>query len=301
MTFVDGTGEVVEVSREDDPDRFPGLVVHLGAIGIVTSLTLDLVEAVPWHQREWRGLSSATLLEHVEDIMAGADSVSVFTRWQEPADTTILHKWVGDRDAPDRLFGARAIDPQDATDTANSPNRTDATGAPGPWHERIPHFRLGFTPSAGEELQSEWLVDRDDAADALAAVSSVGEHLDRALIVSELRTVAADDLWLSPALGRDVFAIHCTWVDDEGLVGDRRRRGGARAVRAVPALGEADAPRPCCRGPAPRPPRRVRRPRRRARPRGSLPQRPARRDPALRSVRGGVPSRQSDGDPTTAK
>jgi xylitol oxidase len=90
--------------------------------------------------------------------------------------------------------------------------------APGPWHERLPHFRFDATPSVGDELQTEYFVDRSDAADALRAVRAVAPQFVGLLAVTELRTVAADDLWLSPAFGRDSLAIHFTWVNDEAAV-----------------------------------------------------------------------------------
>jgi hypothetical protein len=85
---------------------------------------------------------------------------------------------------------------------------------PGRWHERLPHFRADATPSVGEELQAEWLLPRTAAAEALGRVAALRAHLDPVLQVSEIRTVAADDLWLSPASGRDTVAVHFTWTDD---------------------------------------------------------------------------------------
>ncbi len=220
MTFVDGTGELVEVARDTDPDRFPGLVVHLGAIGIVTSITLDLVEAVPHHQRAWVDLPGEVLAEHVDEVMGGARSVSCFTRWQDGRIDTVLHKAVGDPDDdPADVLGApRATDTRHPIPGLDPANVTEQLGVSGSWYDRIPHFRMGFTPSNGEEIQSEWFVRREDAADALTAMWSVGADLDDALQVSELRTIAADDLWLSPACERDVFALHFTWVRDDDLV-----------------------------------------------------------------------------------
>ncbi len=95
---------------------------------------------------------------------------------------------------------------------------TDQGGVPGPWHERLPHFRLDFTPSSGDELQSEYFVPREAAAAAVMAISSIADVIAPALQICELRTIAADDLWLSPAYGRDSFAIHFTWISDMAAV-----------------------------------------------------------------------------------
>ena len=97
---------------------------------------------------------------------------------------------------------------------------TPQLGRPGPWHERLPHFRLDHTPSAGDELQSEYLVGRADAVAALLALEGMRARLSPLVLVSEIRTVAADELWLSPAYRRDSVAIHFTWRPDVRRVMD---------------------------------------------------------------------------------
>jgi xylitol oxidase len=91
-------------------------------------------------------------------------------------------------------------------------------GEAGPWFQRLPHFRLEFTPSAGAELQSEYLVPRADALAALAAVRSLADRIAPLLLVNEVRTIAADELWLSPASGADAVALHFTWKPNEAAV-----------------------------------------------------------------------------------
>lgn len=220
MEIVDGAGELVTVSRADDPDIFPGCVVHLGALGIVTALTLDLVPAQPVHQRAYVDLSRSELAANLAEIMAGADSVSCFTRWQDDMIETVLHKDVRDpAEDPPELFGAaRATRPRHPILGMSTEAVTQQLGCPGPWYDRLPHFRLGHTPSAGKEIQSEWFVDRRHAVDALEAVWTVGPDLDEALQVSEIRTIAADDLWLSPMHERDVLGLHFTWILDQPVV-----------------------------------------------------------------------------------
>ena len=89
---------------------------------------------------------------------------------------------------------------------------------PGPWPDRLPHFRLAFTPSSGDELQSEYFVDRADAVAALRAVKALAPQLRPVLKISEIRTVSADDLWLSGSYGRDTLALHFTWISDQSRV-----------------------------------------------------------------------------------
>jgi len=95
---------------------------------------------------------------------------------------------------------------------------TGQGGAEGPWHERLPHFRADFTPSAGDELQTEYLLPRDQAVAALAALDDLASRVAPVLLVSELRTVAADDQWLSPCYGRETAGIHFTWRKDPAAV-----------------------------------------------------------------------------------
>ncbi|BFO16646.1 hypothetical protein SHKM778_30340 [Streptomyces sp. KM77-8] len=97
-------------------------------------------------------------------------------------------------------------------------NCTEQFGVPGPWHERLPHFRAEFTPSSGAELQSEYLLPRESAVAALHALDGVRETLAPVLQTCEVRTVAADEQWLSPSYGRDTVALHFTWTEDTGAV-----------------------------------------------------------------------------------
>jgi xylitol oxidase len=95
---------------------------------------------------------------------------------------------------------------------------TEQLGVPGPWHERLPHFRPDFTPSSGQELQSEFFLPRDGAPAAIEAMRGLGDLLAPVLQISEIRTIAADDLWLSPAYGRESVAFHFTWIEDGAAV-----------------------------------------------------------------------------------
>lgn len=216
----------------DDPD-LPGAVVSFGALGVVTALTLRVQPAYDVVQTVETDLPWDAALEHLDEVMASADSVSLFTDWRGDA---VGQVWRKDRvDAPrppHRSFGAVAATGQvHPVPGAEVRATTAQLGRPGPWHERLPHFRLAFTPSRGEELQTEYFVPREHGAAALAAVRALADRVAPLLLVSEVRTVAADDLWLSTASGRDSLAIHFTW---------QRRQREVEAV--LPALEEALAP-----------------------------------------------------------
>ncbi|MET0684978.1 MAG: FAD-binding protein [Solirubrobacteraceae bacterium] len=230
LELVTSAGDVVAL-REGDAD-FGGAVVHLGALGALTSVTLATQPAVPVRQRVFEGLAWEALDAHLDAIFASGDSVSVFTRWGDAVDQV----WVkrrGDEDvAPAELFGARAATVERHPIIELDPvNCTAQLGRPGPWWDRLPHFRMGFTPSAGDELQSEYFVGRSDARAAIGALRGLAERIRPLLLVTELRTVAADELWMSPHFRRDSLAVHFTW---------RKDPAGVAAV--LPAIEAALAP-----------------------------------------------------------
>jgi alditol oxidase len=211
-----GDGELVTLTRKDP--EFPGAVVHLGALGVITALTLDVQPAFAIRQYVFDDLPRAGVRASLDDILSDGYSVSLFTNW---TGENINMVWNKRRDelTGDDFYGARRADgPRHPVPGMPAQNSTDQTGEPGAWHSRLPHFRLEFTPSSGEEMQSEWHLPREHALAAIDAVQAVGEHITPALQICELRTIAADELWLSPNYRRDTFALHFTWIDDADLV-----------------------------------------------------------------------------------
>jgi xylitol oxidase len=199
LQLVTSTGAVLEAQRGDAD--FDGLVVHLGRLGVVTRVTLDTEPPYEIAQRVFEGLG----WEHVPDVFDVAYSVSVFTRWRE-----VDMVWVKARSTPpDTLFDARPATVERHPIIELDPvNCTRQLGVPGPWWDRLPHFRMGFTPSKGEELQAEYLIPREHTAAAIEALRPLElPHL----LVSELRTVAADTLWMSPMHDRDTLCVHFTF------------------------------------------------------------------------------------------
>ncbi|HEY4026949.1 MAG TPA: D-arabinono-1,4-lactone oxidase [Candidatus Dormibacteraeota bacterium] len=212
LEIVTSGGEIVSISR-GDPD-FDGLVVGLGAAGAVTRITLDVEPAYEVRQRVFEGLAWKALFDNFDAITAGGHSVSVFTDWGPSAGQVWVKSRVTDAPEPVRteLFGAVASTVDRHPILGLDPvNCTPQLGRPGPWSDRLPHFRMGFTPSSGEELQSEYLVPRRHALAAIEAVLALADTVRPVLRVSEIRTVAADRLWMSPQYGRDTVAIHFTW------------------------------------------------------------------------------------------
>jgi xylitol oxidase len=150
--------------------------------------------------------------------------VSLFTDWQRDSIGQVWRKHRVDADDASRqaepiwLGATAATSPRHPLPGLGGDTCTQQLGVPGPWFERLPHFRLEFTPSFGDELQSEYLIPREHAVGAVRAVAGLADLLGPVLLVSEIRTVAADDLWLSPAYGRDSVALHFTWMKDPAAV-----------------------------------------------------------------------------------
>jgi alditol oxidase len=238
LELVTSTGDVV-AARRGDPD-FEGMVVSLGALGAVTRLSLEVEPAYEVRQRVFEGLSWDALHAHFDAVTAAGDSVSVFTRWGATTDQVWVKSRVDagepEQTRPD-LFGAAAATVERHPILGLDPvNCTAQLGAPGPWWDRLPHFRMGFTPSAGEEIQSEYIVARRHATAAIDAVRALGPEIAPVLQVSEIRTIAADRLWLSMQHGQDTVAIHFTWTREPAAV--------ARAIDAVEAALAPYEPRP---------------------------------------------------------
>jgi xylitol oxidase len=223
LELVTADGGLVALDAGTAGDRFRGAVVGLGALGIVTTLTLDLVPAYQVCQYVYEDLPASELTGHFDEIMDAAYGVSVFTDWQGSHHNQV---WLKRRDGDQERF--RAGRPWHGARPANWPRHplpgmpagpaTTQQGIPGPWHERIPHFRLGFTPSRGAELQSEYLLPRQAAVPAITALAGLGDLFAPVLQIAEVRTVAADECWMSMCYRQDSVALHFTWALDPGAV-----------------------------------------------------------------------------------
>jgi alditol oxidase len=219
LEFVTANGDVRTISREKDSDKFPGAVVNLGALGAVTKVTLDIQPTFMMRQDVYENLPLAQLADQFENIVSSGYSVSLFTDWQ---NKRVNEVWIKRRienseksDAQPEFYGAkRATRNLHPIAELDAENCTLQMGVPGPWYERLPHFRMGFTPSSGKELQSEYFVSRQDAVEAILAIERLRDRVGPHLLISELRTVDGDQLWMSPCYKRPSLAIHFTWKPD---------------------------------------------------------------------------------------
>ena len=230
VELVTASGEVVRIDEGDA--GFGGAVLSLGALGVVTRLWLRTEPTYDVRQTVWVDLPADEVAAQLAEVMASGTSVSVFTDFADPA--RISSVWVKDRvDRPSTLAPCLAahrpadheVHPVPGVDPAAA---TPQQGAVGPWHERLPHFRASHVPSVGDELQSEVFLPRAAAAHLLPTLTAITDVVAPALMVHEIRAVAADDLWLSPLRGRDSVVAHFTWKPDV-----------ARAMVAIRAVEDA--------------------------------------------------------------
>jgi alditol oxidase len=216
LEIVKADGDRIRLSREHDPATFAGAVVGLGALGIVTSITLDVEPTFQAEQVVYQDLPFAELEHNFDAIFGSGYSVSLFTDWQNERATQV---WIKRRVDPARPFrwperfynARRANEKLHPVAGHDAVNCTEQLGVPGPWYERLPHFRMNFTPSSGAELQSEYFVPREQGYPAIRAVEKLRDHITPHLFVTELRTIDRDDLWMSMAYQRPSLAIHFTW------------------------------------------------------------------------------------------
>jgi alditol oxidase len=221
LELVDGNGQLVKL-KEGDPD-FYGAVVGLGALGIVTKVTLAIEKTFEVRQDVFQDLPLASLQKDFEAIMSAGYSVSLFTDWQNQVISQVWIKRRMDEEITDacvEFYGATA-----ATNNLHpitrlsAENCTEQMGKPGPWYDRLPHFKMGFTPSSGEELQSEFFVPMENAVDAILALEKKRDLIYPQLMITEIRTIAADELWMSTAYRQPSVAIHFTWKQNPEEVG----------------------------------------------------------------------------------
>ncbi|UZR96630.1 D-arabinono-1,4-lactone oxidase [Chondrinema litorale] len=213
LELITPSGELVKFAKGDP--EFNGVVVNIGALGIISRVTLEVEDTYQVRQDVLQELPLASAIENFEAIMSAGYSVSLFTDW---LNDKVSQVWVkrkvtdGLADLGNDYYGAKAATKDLHPITAlSAENCTAQMGVAGPWYERLPHFKMGFTPSSGDELQSEFFVPMENAVEALKAIEAKKAVISPHLFISEIRSIAADELWLSPAYKKDIIAFHFTW------------------------------------------------------------------------------------------
>lgn len=219
LELVTASGDLVNLNRYSNSSELQAAVVSLGALGVITRVTLEVEPAYEVRQYVYQDLPLRQVQDHFDAIQRSGYSVSLFTDWR---DKKIGELWIKSRtdqmpafDAPPELFGAK-LATRNLHPIIGLPaeNCTKQMGFAGPWYDRLPHFRTGFMPSAGTELQSEYLLPRKHAIEAILAVERLQDQISPHLFISEIRTIAADDLWMSTAYRQPSVAIHFTWKQE---------------------------------------------------------------------------------------
>ncbi|MFJ6001022.1 FAD-binding protein [Arthrobacter sp. NPDC092385] len=212
LELVTASGDVLTVAKGDED--FDGMVVGLGALGVVHRVTLRIEPSFDVRQDVFTDVPWDAVLADYDAATSAAYSVSLFTDW---SGDSIGQAWLKSRidsptAAPGEFYGGTPADrayhpvPGVAADHC-----TQQLGVPGPWSDRLAHFRLAFTPSNGEELQTEYLVGREHAVEAIEAMRALAPRITPLLQVSEVRSMAADELWLSSNYQRPGIGLHFTW------------------------------------------------------------------------------------------
>lgn len=234
IELVNGKGEVVSLSREKDGDEFGAAVVNLGALGIATKITLDVQPTFKMKQVVYQNLPMSALEKNFEAIMSGGYSVSLFTDWRNKnvSEVWVKSKAEDMKEVAPEFYGAKLatknLHPIEALDPVNC---TDQMGVDGPWYERMPHFKMGFTPSSGKELQSEYFVAFEHAYEGFMAIEKLNEKVAPHLFITEVRAIAADELPMSPFYKKTCVAFHFTWKQEVEAV-----------MALLPEIEEALAP-----------------------------------------------------------
>lgn len=223
MRIVRPDGSIQDWSEATRGEEFLAAPVSLGALGIVTDLTLNVVPAFQMKQEVYDDVPFEEVARDFDEITSTGYSVSLFTDWKLPRFNQVwVIRLAAAPNGPDKWFGGtKATSPRHPLPPQDPINCTEQLGVPGAWSDRLPHFRMDFTPSSGEELQTEYFVARKDAIPAMRAMLEMNEFITPALQVTEIRMIKADRFWLSPFYGRDSVAIHFTWRKDWEAVKQR--------------------------------------------------------------------------------
>jgi xylitol oxidase len=222
LEVVIADGSVIQLSKATDPEKLNAVVVGLGAIGVITKVMLQIQPTYMMRQNVFLNMPMEQVKQHFEKIVSAGYSVSLFTDWQSDS---INEVWIKSRIGTDKyeggpeFYGAKAATKNLHPIIAlSAENCTEQMGVPGPWYERLPHFKMGFTPSSGKELQSEYFVPLHHAVEAISAISRLGKQVGPHLFITEIRTIAGDNLWMSPCHNQTSVTIHFTWKQETEAV-----------------------------------------------------------------------------------
>ena len=222
LHIVTANGDKISIDARQDSNLLEAMVVSLGAFGIITEVQLDLQPTYTMKQVVYRNMPMSALENNFETIMSSGYSVSLFTDWKNKNINEVWIKQLSSN-APSTyesefFGGSLAKNNLHPVETQSAESCTEQMGVEGQWYERLPHFKMGFTPSSGDELQAEYFVPLEHGYAAMAAVEKMTAMISPHLYISEIRTIAADNLWMSPCYKQDCVAIHFTFKPHQEAV-----------------------------------------------------------------------------------
>jgi len=220
IEMVLASGEIFNLLREDSKE-FSGFVVSLGALGVFTKLKLKIVESFSIKQFIYENIGMQSIAENFEAIFDKAYSVSYFSNWEKNTTGQIWMKFLDDNnlaELPSVWLGGNIANANQHPVKTNDPSPcTDQMGVSGKWLYRLPHFKLDCSPASGDEVQTEYLVNRTYVREYIAGLSNIGDEIAARVYATEIRTIKSDDLWLSGAHGRQTVGFHFTWKKSDSL------------------------------------------------------------------------------------
>jgi xylitol oxidase len=224
LDVVRASGDMAHVSGSGSDAGSGSLDAHrvaLGALGVITALELAIEPTFEVATTVHLDLPWDAVEEHFDAVMADAYSVSMFTAFDDRGARQVWTKHRVDEPAPSVdlvALGARRATGAVHSGENDAASVTEQGGVPGPWSERLPHFRSTFSPSTGAEIQAEYLIPAASAVPALRALRPLADLFAPLLIAAEVRTIAADTAWLAPSTGRQSVGLHFTFRRDAAAV-----------------------------------------------------------------------------------
>ena len=227
LVVSDGSLQRIEWGDAD----FEAMVVSLGAFGIVTRVKLAIEPTFDIRQDAFVDMPWDELLAKFDAISSAAYSFSIFTKW---SGSTVSRIWLKTRMGAARPsefdietlgsnlgsnLGLKPGVPYSVPATVENPLALlNPFGVPGPWSDRLTHTRREIAPVPADQIQSEYLIARPQLGKAVAIIRSMAETVDALLYATEIRTIAADEFWLSPAYRQDTIGLHFTWKKEADAV-----------------------------------------------------------------------------------
>lgn len=221
LEIVLGSGELITIDQSNS-EEFAGFVVSLGALGVFTKIKMRIIPSFSVKQFVYENIGIQVVAENFDTVFNSAYSVSYFSNWAKNSTGQIWMKFLDDSSSDnlsDNWLGANQAKAKQHPVKINNPDPcTDQLGISGKWLYRLPHFKLDSSPASGDEVQTEYLVDRKYVNEYIQDLRAIGDEIAPRVYATEIRTIKSDELWLSGAYQRETVGFHFTWKKSDTLV-----------------------------------------------------------------------------------